>query len=61
VLAWGGYVGGQDDANSSVQLSIQFLFIYLPIIVAALQLIILWFYTLHKKYPQIMKDLSEFK
>jgi len=61
VLALGGYVGGQEAVSSSVQLSIQFLFIYLPIIVGVLQLIILWFYTLDKKYPQIMKELSESK
>lgn len=61
VLACGGYVGGQDSVSGSVQFSIQFLFIYLPILVAIIQLIILWFYTLDKKYPQIIKDLSEVK
>ncbi|OCT15733.1 sodium:melibiose symporter [Paenibacillus pectinilyticus] len=61
VLAWGGYVGGQDTVSLSVQHAIQFLFIYLPMIIAVVQLIILWFYKLDQKYPQIMKELNEAK
>lgn len=61
LLAWGGYVGGLDAITDSAKSSIVFMFIYLPIIAALIQLIILWFYKLDKKYPQIVQELNEIK
>ncbi|MEK4439308.1 MFS transporter [Paenibacillus sp. FSL K6-2862] len=57
-LALGGYVGGQDTISSTAHTAIQFLFIYLPAIMAILQIIILWFYKLDKSYPQMIKELE---
>jgi len=61
LLAFGGYVGGQATISASAHSSILFMFIYLPIILGIVQLVLLSLYTLDKKYPQIMKDLAEVK
>ncbi|WP_130860871.1 MFS transporter [Gracilibacillus phocaeensis] len=61
LLAIGGYVGGLETQTSSALFSIEFLFIYAPIIVNVLQIIVMYFYKLDKEYPQIMKDLNERK
>ncbi|MGX4584552.1 MFS transporter [Paenibacillus chitinolyticus] len=59
LLAWGGYVGGQETISVSASASIQFMFIYLPIILYAIIFVILKLYTLDKQYPQIIKELRE--
>jgi len=61
LLAIGGYVGGLETQTSSALFSIEFLFVYAPIIVNVLQIIVMYFYKLDKEYPQIMKDLNERK
>ncbi len=59
VLSFGGYVSGSDGTQPSSALSsIEFLFIYLPIIFLIILLIILVFYKLDKEYPKIIKDLK---
>lgn len=60
-LAIAGYVGGQDTVSASATSMISFLFVWLPGIMAVIQVIILWFYKLDKDYPQIIKDLNEVK
>ncbi|MEC0244390.1 glycoside-pentoside-hexuronide (GPH):cation symporter [Paenibacillus chitinolyticus] len=61
VLAWSGYLGGQAVVSASVQSSIQFLFIYLPVLIGVIQIAILAFYKLDKEYPQIIQELTEAK
>lgn len=58
LLAWGGYIGGQETQISSALSSIEALFIYLPIILNILQLLILYFYKLDREYPRIVEDLQ---
>lgn len=58
LLAWGGYVGGQETQNSLALLSIEALFIYVPIILNLIQLIIMLFYNLDKEYSGIVEDLQ---
>ena len=58
LLAWGGYIGGQETQISSVLSSIEALFIYLPIILNILQLLLLYFYKLDREYPRIVEDLQ---
>ncbi|MEV5027460.1 MFS transporter [Paenibacillus sp. LPE1-1-1.1] len=57
-LTLGGYIGGQETISSSASTAIQVLFIYLPVILAILQIVFLWFYKLDKEYPRIIKDLE---
>ncbi|MGF7032225.1 GPH family glycoside/pentoside/hexuronide:cation symporter [Paenibacillus mucilaginosus] len=61
ILAWGGYVGGQEVQNDTTIAALQFLFIYLPVILCAVGLVILWFYKLDQKYQQIIDDLNAIK
>lgn len=58
LLSWGGYIGGQETQTGSALISIEALFIYIPIIINILQLVLLSIYKLDKEYPQIMKDLK---
>ncbi|MEC0091178.1 MFS transporter [Paenibacillus macquariensis] len=61
MLAFGGYVGGQEHISESARSSILFMYIYLPIIISALMVVILYFYKLDKQFPQIVKELEEAK
>nr|WP_256217247.1 hypothetical protein [Paenibacillus sp. OV219] len=61
MLAFGGYVGGQEHITNSARSSILFMYIYLPIILSALMIVILYFYRLDKQFPQIVKELEETK
>jgi|SRR5690625_315189 len=58
VLAFGGYVGGSAVQTDAALLSIQSIFIYIPLGITLLILFIMFFYDLDKKYPQIIKDLQ---
>ena len=58
VLAFGGYVGGADVQAASALQSIQTLFIYIPMGINVLMIVLLLFYNLDKKYPQIIRDLQ---
>ncbi len=60
-LAIGGYVGGQDSISASATSAIHFMFIYLPIILSVVQIVILYFHKLDKLYPQIVSDLKAIK
>ncbi|MFD1772849.1 MFS transporter [Paenibacillus rhizophilus] len=57
-LAMGGYVGGQATISASALSSIHFMFIYAPIILAVLQIVLLAFYNLDKLFPGIVKELQ---
>lgn len=58
ILAWSGYVGGQDIQNPNVLLSIKALFIYLPLLMYVVQIILLSFHKLDKNYPKIYQELQ---
>ncbi|WP_233277502.1 MFS transporter [Paenibacillus durus] len=60
-LSLGGYVGGQTTISASDLTSIHVMFIYMPIILSAIQIVILAFYKLDKLYPRIIKDLQAVK
>ncbi|RYM02192.1 MFS transporter [Sporolactobacillus sp. THM7-7] len=57
-LAIGGYVGGQSTVSTLANFSIQFMFIYLPVIFCLVQIALLWFYKLDRQYPDIIKELQ---
>lgn len=61
MLAFGGYVGGQEHISESARSSILFMYIYLPIFISALMAVILYFYKLDKQFPQILKVLGAAK
>lgn len=58
ILTFGGYIGGSAVQPDSAIFSIHILFIYIPLILVLVKLVLLWFYKLDKIYPQIMKDLQ---
>jgi GPH family glycoside/pentoside/hexuronide:cation symporter len=57
-LAMGGYIGGLETQSDSAISAINVLFIYVPIILAALQMALMWIYTLDKKFSEIMSELQ---
>lgn len=57
-LAWGGYIGGVDVQSASALLAIKVLFLYVPIVIAALQVVLMMMYRLDKQYPYIMAELK---
>lgn len=59
VLAWGHYNGALATQSASAISSIYQLFIYIPVVIYVLQIIMLFMYDLDKKYPQIMQDLAD--
>jgi len=61
VLAWGHYDGTLATQSGSAIQAIYQLFIYIPVIIYILQIVMLWMYDLDKKYPKIMADLAERK
>jgi GPH family glycoside/pentoside/hexuronide:cation symporter len=58
-LALGGYVGGQAVQPDSALFMINVLFIYLPIIISILMIVLLLLFKLDKEYPQILRELKE--
>ncbi|WP_456277557.1 glycoside-pentoside-hexuronide (GPH):cation symporter [Bacillus sp. AK128] len=57
-LTLGGYIGGVAEQTDSAISMINFLFIWVPAIIALIQIAILAFYKLDKMYPQILADLQ---
>lgn len=59
LLGFGGYIEGGDDAQqpASALLQIEFIFIWLPLILTAAMVALLLFYRLDKEYPAILADL----
>jgi len=55
-----GYIA-TDVANQpeSVLTTLQILFIYSPLVLSAITIILLRFYTLEKIYPDIIKELAQ--
>jgi len=58
VLSFGGYVGGSAVQPESAVFAIQSLYIYIPLILTVVQILVLLLYKLDKEYPQILADLN---
>ncbi|WP_163536286.1 MFS transporter [Gracilibacillus sp. YIM 98692] len=60
ILAAGGFISNGDAIQpDSAITAIIFMFVWIPIIVSAIMIVILSFYKLDKLYPLIVKDLQE--
>ncbi|WP_018923966.1 MFS transporter [Salsuginibacillus kocurii] len=61
ILAFGGYLSGTAGGQQpeSALIAIEFMFIYMPLIFALIQLVLMLFYKLDKLYPQIVSDLKD--
>lgn len=59
VLSAGGYVGKAAVQTPTALASIRAAYIYIPIALTIVQIIILMFYHLDKEYPQILAELIE--
>ena len=58
VLGLGGYVGGTVTQSHATEQAIKSLFLYIPLALLFVQLILLWLYKLDKEYPAIMVELQ---
>ncbi|SDZ57502.1 glycoside/pentoside/hexuronide:cation symporter, GPH family [Evansella caseinilytica] len=62
ILAFGGLTDGGIEAQpESLFVAVKFLFIFLPVILCTILLVLFSFYKLDKEFPQIMKDLEQKK
>ncbi len=59
ILAVGGYIGGQATQSTSAIGAIKFSFVYAPIILGVIMLILLFMYKLDTEYPKILAELKE--
>lgn len=59
VLSIGGYVGTSDTQSDLAIVSIKVCFIYLPILITILQIIIMSFYKLDEEYDTILNELND--
>ncbi|MGF7495891.1 MFS transporter [Lactococcus lactis] len=59
LIAWGGYKGGELIQTDKALNSITIMYLFLPIILNAISVVVMLFYKLDKIYPQIQKDLNE--
>lgn len=58
ILSVGGYVGSAAIQTGVAVTAIRTGYIYFPIVITIIQLVILYFYKLDKEYPAILKDLQ---
>lgn len=58
VLAFGGYSEGSVVQSASALISINVIFIYIPVVVSILQIIVMAFYHLDKEYDSIIEGLN---
>lgn len=58
IMSLGGYISGAVTQTSSALFSIKIVFIYVPIVFGIISFILMSFYDLDKKLPEIRKDLS---
>lgn len=59
VLSAGGYVGGLETQPDSAISAIKVLYIVVPLILVILQILLMFFYSLEKKLPAIIKELNQ--
>lgn len=58
ILAFGGYSEGSVVQSASALISINVIFIYIPVVVSILQIIVMAFYHLDKEYDSIIEGLN---
>lgn len=61
LIAWGGYVGGASVQTSEALEAIRWMYLYLPLIMNIISIIIMHFYKLDDIYPEIKKELESKK
>lgn len=61
ILSAGGFVEGADVQSASAVASIDTMYLYLPILLCVLDIVILAAYKLDKEYPSIMEELNRRK
>lgn len=61
LIDWGGYVGGAQVQTSGALEAIRWMYLYLPLILNLLSMVIMMFYKLDDIYPQIRRELDERK
>lgn len=59
ILAIGGYVGTAAVQSASAITAIKVSYIYVPIVLTAVQIIVLMFYQLDKEYDSILEDIKK--
>lgn len=59
LLSFGGYIGGGGEQTALADNMIIWLNVQIPIIIAVIQVVILYFFKLDKKYEQIVLDLRD--
>lgn len=59
ILAFGGYDGMKAVQSDSAVWSIKFVFLVIPVIIAVICIVLLYFYKLDKMYPQVVSELEE--
>ena len=59
ILAVGGYVGTAATQSASAISAIKVSYIYVPIILTAVQMVVLAFYHLDKEYNSILEDIKK--
>lgn len=59
ILALGGYAEKAAEQSPGALTAIKSLFIYIPVVVVILQVVIMWFYHLDKEYDTIIDDLNK--
>ena len=58
ILSIGGYVGTAASQSASAITAIRTSYIYVPIILTVIQIIVLFFYHLDEEYDSILNDLK---
>lgn len=58
-LALGGYIGNAEVQSESANQMIKSMYLYSPVVISVLSLLILIFYKLDKKIPIILKELEQ--
>lgn len=59
ILALGGYIGGQATQSVSAIGAIKFSFVYAPILLSVITIILLFTYKLDSQYSKILVELKE--
>lgn len=59
LLVWGGYDGNASIQSASTIMAIKSAYLYIPFVLCALMVVIMYFYKLDKEYPRIARELEE--
>ncbi len=59
LLGWTGYIGGAAMQTAGALTGIKAVFLWVPIPMMIIQLLLLWIYRLDKQYPEIVAELKQ--